>query len=67
MNAIRNIFKGNPVVTEFQMAEMMHEIQRIVLSTLDKTEVNPHDRKKSYTPPSPPTDGTVLIREGEKT
>jgi hypothetical protein len=69
MNAIRNIFKGNPAVTEFQMAEMMHEIHRIVLSTLDKTKVNPHDKQKSYTPPPPPPpmkDGTILIREGEK-
>lgn len=39
LNAINNVFKGNPVVDEFGMVEMIHKIQGITFIGLKK--VNP--------------------------
>ncbi len=39
LNGIQNVFKGNPVVTEFDMVEMIRKIQSITFVGLKK--VNP--------------------------
>jgi hypothetical protein len=39
LNGIQNVFKGNPVVTEFDMVEMIRKIQSITFIGLNK--VNP--------------------------
>jgi hypothetical protein len=36
LNAIQNVFKGNPVVNEFDMVEMIHKIQGLTLAGLNK-------------------------------
>ena len=39
LNGIQNVLKGSPVVTEFDMVEMIHKIQKITFLGLNK--VNP--------------------------
>ena len=38
LNGIQNVFKGNPVVTEFDMVEMIHKIQSITFIGLNKVK-----------------------------
>ena len=38
LNGIQNVFKGNPVVTEFDMIGMIHTIQGLTSSTLNKVK-----------------------------
>jgi hypothetical protein len=38
LNGIQNVLKGNPVVTEFDMVEMIHKIQSITFIGLNKVK-----------------------------
>jgi hypothetical protein len=38
LNGIQNVFKGNPVVNEFDMIGMIHTIQGLTSSTLNKVK-----------------------------
>jgi uncharacterized protein (DUF305 family) len=38
LNGIQNVMKGSPVVTEFDMVEMIHKIQKITFLGLNKVK-----------------------------
>jgi hypothetical protein len=38
LNGIQNVFKGNPVVNEFDMIGMIHKIQGLTLAGLNKVK-----------------------------